>query len=156
MKTITTLKTLFILAIGLSMSLSLIAQPEGRERIQQMKIAFMTERLDLSVDEAQAFWPIYNEHEEQIIKLVKEIRQDHRFIKDGSDVITEDQLLSKITTITKKRNQVNALDEKFIRDCIPVLGAKKSARILALEDEFKKEVLKRLKNRGPDGPPGRP
>ncbi len=40
--------------------------------LQALKIAYITKRLDLSPDEAQKFWPIYNQYAEEL----KRTRQD--------------------------------------------------------------------------------
>lgn len=37
-----------------------------KEKIKSLKVAYITERLNLSSTEAQAFWPIYNAHEEKM------------------------------------------------------------------------------------------
>ena len=42
---------------------------EKREQIKTMKIAFLTSELDLSVSEAEKFWPVYNAFEEKEFEL---------------------------------------------------------------------------------------
>ena len=37
-----------------------------REKIKTLKVAFITERLDLSSSEAETFWPAYNAHQKQM------------------------------------------------------------------------------------------
>ena len=53
-----------------------------KERIKAQKVAFITERLDLSSKEAQQFWPIYNAFEDKIDDMrkndLKEVRQAMR------------------------------------------------------------------------------
>ena len=53
---------ILVLLIGLSG----YAQRDGRmnERIKAQKVAFITEKLSLTAEEAQQFWPIYNAFEE--------------------------------------------------------------------------------------------
>jgi hypothetical protein len=40
--------------------------PERREQIESMKIAFLTKRLDLTPEEAKKFWPVYNQYSEEL------------------------------------------------------------------------------------------
>ena len=44
---------------------------EGKrgERIQALKIAFITQKLNLTTDEAQKFWPVYSQYENEIKQL---------------------------------------------------------------------------------------
>jgi len=57
------------------------SQRDGKmhERIKAQKVAFITERLNLSPEEAQKFWPIYNSFENKANKIrqndLKEVRQ---------------------------------------------------------------------------------
>ncbi len=49
----------------LAVTLSFGQNRPDKDKIKSLKIAFITERLDLSTKEAQTFWPIYNEYEEK-------------------------------------------------------------------------------------------
>ena len=40
---------------------------QNGERLQALKIAYITKKLDLSPDEAQRFWPVYNQYSAEII-----------------------------------------------------------------------------------------
>ena len=66
------MKRFIALAACLLLAGALFAQPQGNkpseeqrkkefERIQSEKIAFITQELDLSPEEAQVFWPVYNQ-----------------------------------------------------------------------------------------------
>ena len=61
------------------MSINSFAQKHDKEKIKALKVAHITEQLDLTAKEAQAFWPVYNANEEAHYKLrdnkVKTIRR---------------------------------------------------------------------------------
>jgi Spy/CpxP family protein refolding chaperone len=90
------LKTLFLLAC-ISFSSIATSQPMGpppaqkgkaelqgekKENIEAMKIAFITNKLELSPEEAQKFWPVYNQYNEKLKDLRKKRRQDEREAKN--------------------------------------------------------------------------
>lgn len=51
------------------------AQPAKRgERIEALKVAYITQVLKLTADEAQKFWPVYNSYFEEM----KKVRQSNR------------------------------------------------------------------------------
>lgn len=131
---------------------ALQAQDPGRERLAQLRIAFLTEKLDLSVEDGQAFWPLYNEFEDEKRTLEREIRRLHRQISERSESINEQDLLKEMTVITEKKKRVAELENSFIQSCSEAIGARKAARLIAAEEEFKREVLKKLKERRPPGP----
>ena len=59
-------KILASLTMVLAVASSLFAQPEKKkEDIKAMKIGFITNELNLTPDEAQKFWPVYNEFQKK-------------------------------------------------------------------------------------------
>jgi hypothetical protein len=65
--------------------------PDGT-RLEALKIAYITKRLDLSTEEAQRFWPIYN----QYMVEIRTARQAYKVDKD------EIRLEESILNIRKK------------------------------------------------------
>lgn len=58
-------------------------------RLQAYKIAFLTKKLNLSPQEAQKFWPIYNTYESEIRSLRVENRR-----RQGNEIETEERILN--------------------------------------------------------------
>ena len=58
------MKRLFILLLAcLTLSLNAQEKKENRkEQIESQKIAFFTAELELTPEEAQLFWPVYNQN----------------------------------------------------------------------------------------------
>ena len=48
----------------------------SRENIEALKVAFMTKHLNLTIDEAQKFWPAYNACFEELKKARQEKKED--------------------------------------------------------------------------------
>ena len=47
-----------------------VAQETSKnEKIEAMKVGFITNKLELSAKEAQLFWPLYNEYNQKMDKL---------------------------------------------------------------------------------------
>ena len=54
-----------------------ISQIDNRsERLEALKIAFITKELNLSPEEAQRFWPVYNNYSQELKKVRQENQQD--------------------------------------------------------------------------------
>ncbi|MEP6748743.1 MAG: hypothetical protein ABJB86_13520 [Bacteroidota bacterium] len=86
-------KHLLILLFVLGSLFNVHAQ--NGERLQALKIAYLTKKLDLSPVEAERFWPIYNKYTEE----VRTIRQEQKQ-KNGTEIEIEDQILG----VRKKYN----------------------------------------------------
>ena len=44
-----------------------MAQRHDRKKIESLRIAYLTEELDLSTAEAKDFWPVFNEFENKFL-----------------------------------------------------------------------------------------
>ena len=94
------------------------------EKIQALKIAFITQKLDLSAAEAEKFWPIYNEYEREINTL--------RMANRNGDVLDNEQKLLDIK-------------KKYSPSFEKVLGPQKLNKFFNAEKEFRNVLIKRLK-----------
>lgn len=54
----------------------MIENSKMAQSIDALKMAYITKELNLSPDEAQKFWPIYNNYSSELKKARKELKQD--------------------------------------------------------------------------------
>jgi hypothetical protein len=144
MKTITSI----VFIIGFSL---LSFSQHNRDKIKTLKIAFITEKLDLSKKEAQQFWPIYNAFEEENFKLKSQAYEDRKSI--NFETLKEEEavlLLKKMRSLDTKRK---TLKENFIDDLSKIISAKKIILLEKVEDDFKHKMFEEYKNRRPDKGP---
>src|SRR6187431_2793752 len=48
----------------------------SREQVEAMKIGFLTQRLNLSTEEAKVFWPVYTKYQDELEVLRKSRREN--------------------------------------------------------------------------------
>ena len=134
---------ILVLLIGLSS----YAQRDGRmnERIKAQKVAFITEKLSLTAEEAQQFWPIYNAFEEKRegIKSGK-LREVKMKIRQNPDM-SDSEASKLLEQILNAENEIHNAKMKLANDLQSVLSPKKIIRLRAAEDEFNRILLERLK-----------
>ena len=142
-------KTLLI--ITLLLSALIFAQPprdgKFKERIKAQKTAFITTQLDLSTDEAQKFWPIYNEFEETIENIrTRDLRAIKKKLRNNPNIGEKeaDALLEDLIIAEEKMHQAKV---KLIRDLKGVIPSKKIIKLKRVEDEFNRRLLERLRDR---------
>jgi hypothetical protein len=87
------MKKFLLIITFLGLGLGIFAQDEDSKndggRIEALKIAFITKKLNLSTDEAQKFWPIYNKYMDEVRKA----QQDAKLNKDP-EIQREEKLLN--------------------------------------------------------------
>lgn len=146
------MKKLTILIYLVFISIPLSAQPNGRkemkEKIKTMKIAFITEKLDLSSSEAEKFWPIYNAFDKAQMKLRHEkLRAIKNELKDQIDTITDEVALMKLNELLAAEAELNALKQTFLMKLKNVISSKKILLLKISEEGFNRQMMKRLRNR---------
>ena len=149
--------TLALLILGTS--LGSIAQEKGkevkRENKKAEKIAFISTKLELTVAEAEKFWPIYNASEAEFKLLKKEHRAamgEKKKISEMSDNEVE-KLLDTGLEIQQKELDIR---KKYLVKFKEVLPIKKVAKLTRIEHEFRKRNFPKkgeMKDR-PSPPPG--
>lgn len=131
--------------------LSAFAQPGGgdkeekSERVQAAKVAYITNRLNLSTTQAQQFWPMYNEFEEARKKIRKQLR--HLRIDNQVNTGTDEQIKADIRKFFQLRQEELELEKQYAEKFLKVLTPKQVAEYYRAEREFTKMLLKRLRGR---------
>lgn len=123
---------------------SVIAQSPG-DRIKAKRIAFFTDKLQLTPEEAQRFWPVFNEYDLKRNTLLVEKRKLTENFKANSKQMNEaetDRVLNKIVQISQQETQ---LLEQYNKKFRSVLSAQKVMTLYIAETEFKVVLLKELK-----------
>jgi hypothetical protein len=118
-------KYLLIITIILG-SFSFVSAQNGQraEKIQQLKIAFITQKLQLTSAEAEKFWPVYNNYDNEI----KQLRSTNK----NGDVLDNEQKLLDI------RKKYKPSFEK-------ILGAQRANDLYNVERDFRNVLIRKLK-----------
>ena len=141
-----------LLILFLSLGLGLLAQQTDEnedtkyEKIEALKIGFITEKLALTSKEAELFWPIYNKFEQDIKtvrrkqrELTKAFKLKAKPTEQEADKYINEQLVLKQTEIDSIK--------KYIPKFKKVLPTAKVAKLLSIEQEFKIQLLKKIKDK---------
>lgn len=131
--------------------LTMMAQANDRlERIKAFKVAFITEKLDLTPNEAQGFWPIYNKYSDDSDKIRRGQREEYRQnVKRGeklSDLADEVSEKFVVSFLSAEEAQLQ-LKKKLVKDLKSIISSKKVWRLIRAEDEFKQKMIEEYKKR---------
>ena len=136
------------------------AQPETgnkgktkKEKIEQLKIAFITKELDLDTDQAEKFWPVYNEMADKLKAERKSRKELNKELKDNFDVLSDDDIKVKATKVLDSEVKEAELKKEYHEKIAGIIGYRKATKLLSLEQRFKRELLNKLNEhqRGPNG-----
>ncbi len=126
--------------------IKLAAQNPNIERLNSYKIAFFTKKLNLTSLEAEKFWPIYNEYQDQRNQIQAEKSLIIRNFNQNENKLTNNQLTEMgdnlVATITKE----SALAVEFHKKLKEVLPPAKVIRFYQAENQYKIQLLNELQN----------
>ena len=139
------MKRLTIILVLVLMGSGVMAQKKNnaQEKIRAAKIALITERLGLTPDQAQRFWPLYNE----FTSKRGELRKEFNTAKKGVDIETASEAESRKIMemgLRLKQNELN-LEKEYRTKMMDVISTKQILSLKNAEDDFRKMVFDRLK-----------
>lgn len=144
-------KTILTLAIALfsfyGLSQTGADRQTKKDKIEQLKIAFITKELELSVDQAEKFWPVYNAKDEAIREEKKSRRQKSNDLKTNFETLSEADIEKKATEILDSEIAEVKLEKEYTEKIAGIIGYKKAVQLLSIERRFKKELLNKLNQR---------
>lgn len=131
-----------IFTLALFIAFAVFSAQAQNDRVEALRIAYLTETLELTVEESQQFWPLFNEYEAKR----KEIRRNTDRRKNTEEM-TEAEAQQFITdNLDAEQKTLNLKREYFVK-FQTVISAKRLARLPRAEKDFKRELLKRMKQR---------
>ena len=146
MKTKILFPIIFLLVTSLSFSQGF---KEKREKVKALKVAYITEQLELTTDEAQKFWPIYNAFDEKQSELRHEKMRAilDRFKPGNVEKLSEKDASNSLIQMEKIEEDLFNLKKKFIKDLQSVISAKKIIKLKKAEEDFNRELLKQMREK---------
>jgi 16S rRNA U1498 N3-methylase RsmE len=120
---------------------------ERKEKVEAMKIAYLTNQLDLSPSEAQQFWPVFNEYETKIQAIRQSRRKDKKEGSDNLDQLTDKEVETLIDSEVGFRQKELDLLKEYHAKFKAVLPIRKVAKLYRAQEDFKRELLKKIQER---------
>lgn len=100
------------------------ANNQKMQNIEALKIAFISRQLQLTPDEAEKFWPVYNEYSNEL----------HVVVKNDPDMLDRDQ---KVLDIRKSYNN------QFIK----IIGPERTNTLFGAENKFRQLLIQAMQRR---------
>ena len=123
---------------------------EGRKgqrlgQLENAKIAFITNRVSLTQEQAQKFWSLYNEFSARRRELNRSGRLLRRDVTDG---MTDQQIRENFNQAFAMRQQELNLEKDYFDKFQKVIALRQVVQLFQAERDFTKEVIKRVAGAG--------
>jgi hypothetical protein len=148
MNTIKNLLPFFLfLSIFLGTAENLCAQAGDRkEKLEAEKVTFFTRELDLTKQESESFWPVYNDFSNRRDKINRDRKVLYQYISENKDYMTEPEIQDALSKFILYQTQETSLIETFNKKFLEILPPKKVMMIYVTENQFKIYILKQIRD----------
>jgi hypothetical protein len=138
-------------------SLNVIAQDgpiirKKKEQIKALKVAFITNELALTSDEATKFWPLFNAFEEKQQEIKKQKLKGYlkRVDNDSFDNLSEKDASTMLAQMESTEDELYQLKKKFMASLKGVISPIKILKLKKAEENFNRKLLQQYRDRKSD------
>ena len=149
-----TIKGLFFIGVFILVSYPAFSQNRFRrgqnfqDRIKAQKIAFFTEKIQLTVQEAERFWPVYNEFENDKNKIAIERNKTTNYYTNNIRTLSDaelEEIVDKYIYLHKEEAELSILYHQKFKEILPI---RKVMKMYQADIQFKTLLLQQIRQRG--------
>lgn len=151
---------LFVFKVfGLVLTTLAVAQPpvgglggkplgDRRDRVEAMRAAYIARYIDLTADEAKAFWPVYDDYHRELDKNKKDQAMDVFEARMNWSSMTDNEVEKALDQLMQRQYETVEIKKRYHEKFKKVLPIRKVALLYQAEAQFLKELVKLLGNTG--------
>ena len=118
---------------------------DWKQKMMSEKIAFLTNEMQITPEEAQSFWPVYNQifkdKDEALKNVFKTFRELEEAIENGK---SEKEIKRLLAAYLKAEQRQRDTDSQVAEQIGKVLPVEKTARFFIAEEKFRRQQIHRL------------
>ncbi len=120
-----------------------------REQIKSMKVAFITNELALTPDEASKFWPLFNAYEEKQQEIKKQRLKGYldRMDADSFDKLSDKEASAMLAQMESSEEELHQARKKFVASLKGVIPPVKILKLRKAEEGFNRKLLKQYRDK---------
>jgi len=129
--------------------------PHGmkQEKIEAHRVAFITQKLNLTPAEAKVFWPVYDEYDAKRHELRKSYRTKEDLRSEEIEKLTEKEASAILENQIAESQKHMDLRKEYIKKFQSVLPSSKVLMLQNAEREFQKMLIDKLRQNKPKQAP---
>ena len=118
---------------------------DWKQKMMSEKIAFLTNEMQITPEEAQSFWPVYNQlftdKDEALKNVFKTFRELEEAIENGK---SEKEIKRLLAAYLEAEQRQRDTDSQVAEQIGKVLPVEKTARFFIAEEKFRRQQIHRL------------
>lgn len=122
---------------------------EKKEQIKAMKVAYITNELSLTAEEAAKFWPLYNAFEDKQHEIRSQKLKGYldRIDDESFDNLSEKEAATLLAQMESTEDELHQAKKKFIASLKGVISPLKILKLKKAEEGFNRKLLQQYRNK---------
>lgn len=116
-----------------------------REKLESARIAFITNRLDLRPEQAEKFWPLFNQYNEQRSAIMETLVSLNRTSMDNMSDAQAKEIIQKRLSHQQKMLD---LEVAFMESITKVISPKQAVQLSGVNREFTRQIYRNQQGGG--------
>ena len=142
------MKTIVFYVLILFIGTPSFAQKEAshynQEKLESAKVAFITKRLNLSPQQAEKFWPLYNQHNEEKGKLMRQINELSKAVNADID---DKKALHLIDRKFELKKEILDLENVFTKNIVEIISPVQAIKLSDINRDFARHIYRMQKGK---------
>lgn len=144
-RTLILILSALMLTTSLTVSAAENCQGDWKQKMMSEKTAFLTMEMGFTPEEAQEFWPVYNEIDKMRDEAMRKVFHSFKALEDGIAAGKSDKEISKLLgaylDALEAQDKVEEEAREKYEDVLPV---DKLAKLYVSEEKFRRQHIRRL------------
>jgi len=119
--------------------------PSVQEKIKNLRIAYISDKLGLTPDQAEKFWPVYREFSDKKREIKQEFVETRKGIKQDNPDPAKQEELVKLGLALKQREL--DLEKTYSDRLLRVITAQQILNLRRAEGDFQRIILEQIQQR---------
>jgi hypothetical protein len=119
--------------------------PKAMQKIQALRTAYISDKLGLTPEQAEKFWPVYREFTQERAKLREQFKEAQKNINPNNPDPKAEQNLVNLG-LEVKQKELN-LEKDYSGRLMKVITAQQVLNLRKAEQEFRELVMQQLQQR---------
>lgn len=133
-----------MLVLILSINITFAQIDSKKDKIDALRAAFISKKVNFTTQETQLFWPLYNEMNDRLDAARKTFRLQYNS-KTNFDFATDKEAEAYLAAELYLKQKEFEIYRDYYEKFKKILPVKKVANVRRAEDDFKKEIIKTIK-----------
>ena len=123
---------------------------EQVEKFNKEREAYYNEKLELTDAEKKAFWPLYTDFHNRKMKMADDERNTFMYAFKNAENLSDQEINVNLKKIQDLKEQQIQLENEYYQNKFPeALPPKKVLKLYSVEWEFRRHLLRKLRQQGP-------